>query len=90
MKKLDGKCYGVLVKNKNGAIIPPDQWIVFLAKDNALPATLAFYLEECRRQGAAPAQLEAVVELMLRVDTWRRENPTLCKTPDVEPGELQT
>jgi hypothetical protein len=88
MKKLDGKFYGVIVKNKNGALVPPDQWIVFLAKDNALPATLAFYEAECLRQGAEPAQVEAVGELRRRVDAWRTVNSRMCKTPDVEPGEL--
>lgn len=87
--KLDGKCYGVLVKNKDGSIIPPDQWIVFLAKDNALPATLAFYRSECIRIGAAREQVEAVEALLERVGAWRRANHDKCKVPDVQAGELQ-
>jgi hypothetical protein len=87
--KLDGKFHGVVVKNKDGSVVPQDQWLVFLAKDNAVPATLAFYQEECTRLGADLAQIEAVRELRDRVDEWRRENPHACKTPDVQAGELQ-
>lgn len=87
--KLDGKFHGVLVKNKNGSIVPQDQWIVFLAKDNALPATLKFYEEECTRLGAKQAQITAVQDLRVRVDAWRRQHPELLKTADVEVGEIQ-
>jgi hypothetical protein len=87
--KLDGKFHGVVVKNKDGSVVPQDQWMVFLAKDNAVPATLAFYQAECERLGAEPAQIEAVRAMRDRVDEWRRENPHLLKTPDVQTGELQ-
>lgn len=87
--KLDGKFHGVIVKNKDQSIVPQDQWMVFLAKDNAFPATLAFYREECLRQGASREQVRAVEDLCERVGQWRREHPELCKTPDVNPGELQ-
>ncbi len=87
--KLDGKFHGVVVKNKDGSIVPQDQWMVFLAKDDAVPATLLFYEEECRRRGAAPAQLAAVAAMRVRVDEWRAAHPDLCKTPDVQDGEIQ-
>lgn len=86
--RLDHKFHGVVVKNKNGIVVSPDQWMVFLAKDNAVPATLAFYEQECSRQGAEPAQIEAVRAMRQRVDEWRKAHPELCKAPDVEPGEL--
>lgn len=86
--KLDGKFHGIIAKNKDGSIVPQDQWMCFLAKDNAVPATLDFYLEECRRRGAAQEQLDAVEAMIERVKWWRARNPELCKIPDVQAGEL--
>jgi hypothetical protein len=86
--KLDGKFHGIIAKNKDGSVVPQDQWMCFLAKDNAVPATLAFYREECIRQGAAKEQVEAVEAMLLRVGAWRRAHPDLCKIPDVQAGEL--
>ena len=87
--KLDGKFHGIIAKNKDGSIVPQDQWMCFLAKDNAVPATLEFYYEECIRQGAKPDQLLAARAMIDRVTAWREANPTLCKTPDVQAGELK-
>lgn len=87
--KLDGKFHGVIVKNKDGSIVPQDQWVVFLAKDDAFPATLHFYRSECARVGASVEQLRAVDDMITRVEDWRRQHPELCKTPDVNPGEIQ-
>lgn len=86
--KLDGKFHGIIVKNKDQSIVPQDQWICFLAKDNAVLETLAFYYNQCKRLGAHPRQLEAVGQMMARVDQLRRNNPGICKVPDVEPGEI--
>lgn len=88
MKKLDAKFTGVIVKNKDGSIVPQDEYVVFLAKDNAFPATVEFYINECRRQGAEPEQVDAVREMYDRLTEWREANPDRCKPPDVEPGEL--
>jgi hypothetical protein len=88
MKKLDGKFSGVIIKSSDGSIVPEDQYMVFLAKDNALPATLEFYEEECERIGAQPEQIEAVRKLRARLQVWRQLNPELCKVPDVKPGQL--
>lgn len=88
--KLDGKFHGIIAKNKDGSIVPQDQWMCFLAKDNAVPATLDFYLAECQRQGAEPEQLVAVAGMIDRVSAWRRAHPELCKIPDVAPGEIIT
>lgn len=84
---LDGKFHGVIVKNKNGVIVPPDEWMVFLAKDDAFPPTLKFYRKELERQGAELAQLASVDGIIKRVDAWRADNPTKCKTPDIETNE---
>jgi len=86
--KLDGKFYGVILREKDNAVEPPDSWIVFVARDNALLATLQFYKDECARLGAKEAQLTAVDELIKRVEAWRIAHPERCKTADVDPGEL--
>jgi hypothetical protein len=88
--KLDGKFHGLIAKNKDGSIVPQDQWMVFLAKDDAVPATLEFYEAECERHGAGIAQIAAVRALRERVAVWRAAHLDLCKTPDVHPGEIQT
>ena len=87
--KLDAKFHGVVVKNKDQSIVPQDQWMVFLAKDNAVPATLAFYEEECRRQGAKEDQIYAIQQMRKRVEDWRMQHLELCKVADVQTGELQ-
>ncbi len=88
--KLDGKFHGIIAKNKDGTIVPQDQWMCFLAKDNAVPATLEFYIQECTRLGAKSEQIEAVRSMIDRVLDWRAANPTLCKVPDVQAGEIIT
>ena len=85
--KIDGKFSGVIIKAKDGSVVPPDQYIVFLAKDNALPATVRFYEEECERLGADARQLEAVRKMRARLDRWRQAHHDLCKVPDVAVGE---
>lgn len=87
--KLDGKFHGVIVKNKDGSVVPQDQWMCFLAKDNAVPSMLDGYLASCEALGAGARQLESVRDMIDRVDKWRRENPDLCKTPDTDQGEIQ-
>jgi hypothetical protein len=87
-RQLDGKFYGIIHRNKDNAVEPPDSWIVFVARDNALLPTLKFYRQECARIGAGNTQLAAVDELIERVAKWREANPGKLKVPDVEPGEL--
>lgn len=86
--KLDAKFDGVIIKSKDASVVPPDQYVVFLAKDDAFPNTLEFYEEECKRLGAAPAQIKAVRALRRRLFKWRSENIEICKVADVEAGEL--
>lgn len=87
LQPLDGKFQGKVFRNLDGTEVPPDQFVVFLAKDNAFPATLAFYRQECERIGAGPEQLAAVDRLIQRVDAWRLANKDQLKIPDAEPGE---
>lgn len=90
MQKMDLKFSGIITKNKDNSIVPQDQWIVFLVKDNAFLNTLEFYRSECQRLGADRYQLEAVDDLILRVRTWRNNHRELCKVPDTQDGELIT
>jgi len=90
MRKLDRKFDGIIFKVKDQSIVPPDQYMVFLAKDDAFPATLRFYREECERQGAGAAQLAAVDQAIEDVEAWRAQNAFVVKTPDVDEGELLT
>ena len=88
--RLDSKVHGTLIRNKDGREIPADEFIVFRPSDNAVPATLASYRNTLVSQGAAKEQIDAVVDLELRVSDWRCTHPERCKVADVEPGELQT
>lgn len=81
--KLDGKFYSDgIYKAKDNSRVPEDEWIVFLAKDNAFAAMLPLYHAECMRLGADAEQMAAVERLLERVDAWREANPDKCKTPD--------
>lgn len=86
-KYLDGKFRGTIYRHTDGKVLNHDEFVVFLAKDNAFPATLRFYRQECERIGADAEQLAAVDRLITRVDEWRATNPTALKVPDAVPGE---
>ena len=88
--RLDSKVHGTLIKNKNGKEIPEDEFVVFRPGDDALPETLVFYRDLIVKQGAGKEQVQAVLDLEIRVGLWRRLHPSRCKVADVEPGELQT
>lgn len=85
---LDGKFHGTVFRHKDNQLEPPDGWIVFVARDNALIPTLQFYRDECRRLGAGKDQIAAITTLIQRVGKWREDNPDKLKVPDVDPGEL--
>lgn len=86
--KLDAKFYGRVVKAKNGEIVNPDEWCVFLAKDNAFALTLPNYLQNCKELGADAEQIAAVERLIARVQQWRAANQNRCKIPDAKGDEL--
>lgn len=86
--KLDAKFSGVIIKAKDASIVPPDEYIVFLAKDDALPATLEFYENECQRLGASMEQIATVRQMRSRLAFWRERNPQRCRVADVEKNEL--
>lgn len=87
MLKLDAKCYGSIYKAKNNELLSEDQYVVFLAKDNAFAATLPYYLATCKKMGASPQQIKGIEELIERVEQWRQTHPEACKVPDFDEGE---
>jgi hypothetical protein len=87
--KLDDKVHGILFRDKNNEVIPPDEYVVFRPQDNAFPATLAFYRQECVLHGCDAAQMLALDNLIRRVKEWRDAHPHRLKVADVEPGECR-
>lgn len=81
MTKLDGKFYGHILKAKDGSVVPDDEYVVFLAKDNAFAAVLPLYLDACIKLGADDAQIAAVNRLIDRVYSWRNAHTDRCKVP---------
>lgn len=84
---LDGKFRGTVFRHADQTVVPSDEWVVFLASDNAFPATLRFYRMKCAEIGAEQEQLDAVDRLIARVDAWRAAHPEKIKLPDAAPGE---
>ncbi|MCP3904535.1 MAG: hypothetical protein GY715_12980, partial [Planctomycetes bacterium] len=74
---------GVIFKVRDGSIVPPDEYVVFLAKDNAFYEMVVGYVDRC--QGGA--QHAAAIRMLGRIRRWRKANPACCKEPDVQPGE---
>ena len=72
--KLDAKFYGELRKVKNDEIVPDDEFMVFLAKDNAFPATLAFYRTKCVELGCDAEHIGAVDRTINRLTVWRERH----------------
>jgi hypothetical protein len=86
--KLDAKFTGIITKVKDGSDVPDDEWMVFLAKDNAFPAALAYYRARCVGLGCDTEQIEAIDRAIDRVNVWRASNPGRCKTPDAKGEKL--
>jgi hypothetical protein len=81
VEKLDKKFYGEIRKAKDDSIVPDDEYVVFLVKDNAFAATLPTYRQYCELMGADVVQLEMVDQLIERVYKWRAGSDR-CKVPD--------
>ena len=88
MKKLDKKFIGPIVKVKDGTVVPDDQWVAFLAKDNAFYAILPAYRAKCVELGCDDEQINAVERMIDDVELWRQKNPSLCKNPDAKGEKL--
>lgn len=88
MKKLDAKFEGEIRKVKDGSVVADDEYVVFLAKDNAFRIALGAYRQACAALGADEEQLDAVDRMIGRVDAWRDKNADRCKTPDARGEKL--
>lgn len=86
--KLDAKFYGEIRKVKDDTIVPDDEYVVFLAKDNAFAEILHEYLAACARHGCDLDQLSAVTRMMKRIEDWRAQNPSKLKAPDAKGEKL--
>lgn len=86
--KLDAKFYGTIIKVKDNTTVPEDQYVVFLAKDNAFAAVLPTYREKCVELGCDNEQIAAVDKLIVRLNSWRQENQDKLKIPDAKGERL--
>lgn len=57
---LDAKFYGVIHKVKNGEVVPPDEFVVFLAKDDAFAAILPAKALHAKRQSLLKAMVASI------------------------------
>lgn len=86
--KLDAKFYGEIRKVKDDSIVPDDQYVVFLAKDNAFAAILPEYRKLCEALHCDKEHLAAVDRMIIRLDAWRVANPDKLKRPDAAGEKL--
>lgn len=86
--KLDAKFQGKIRKIKDGSIVPDDEYVVFLAKDDAFARTLPVYRAFCADLGADKEQLAAVDRMIARLFDWRARNALRCKVPDAKGEKL--
>ena len=86
--KLDAKFYGTIRKVKDDSVVPEDQYVVFLAKDNAFAAILPLYHEKCVELGCDQEHIDSVKRMLGRMDAWRKANPQLLKNPDARGEKL--
>lgn len=90
--KLDKKFYGEIHKVKNDTLVTDDQYVVFLAKDDAFArkpdGAVYSYLDRCVALNADAEQIAAVMGLIDRIEAWRQRNPDRLKTPDAKGEKL--
>lgn len=86
--KMDAKFYGEIRKAKDDTIVPEDEWICFLVKDNAFAATLPIYLAKCIELGADQEQIDSVIRMIQRMMDWRHSKPARLKVPDARREKL--
>lgn len=86
--KLDAKFYGELRKAKDDSLVLDDEYVVFLAKDNAFAAILPVYRAACVSLGCDDEQIAALDRMMDRVSLWRAGHPDRLKRPDAKGEKL--
>lgn len=88
MLKMDAKFYGEIRKVKDDSIVPDDEYIVFLVKDNAFARAIYKYREECITLGADREQIDSVSRMIRRIEDWRAAHPDRLKVPDAKGERL--
>jgi hypothetical protein len=86
--KFYAKFYGEVRKVKDDSLVPDDEFVVFLAKDNAFAAILPAYRDKCIELGCDMAQIQAVNKMIDRLQEWRRANQHRLKNPDANGEKL--
>lgn len=86
--KLDAKFYGDVRKVKDDSAVPDDEYVVFLAKDNAFAAVLPVYRAICVSLGADKEQVNAVDRMITRMNRWREDHPDRLKVPYAKDEKL--
>lgn len=86
--KLDSKFYGDIRKVKDDSLVPEDQYIVFLTKDNAFAFVLPIYLQTCILMGCDQEHIDSVTRMIVRVKNWRSANSEMLKIPDAKGEKL--
>lgn len=86
--KLDAKFYGDVRKVKDDSRVPDDEYVVFLAKDNAFAAVLPDYRRKCVELGCDAEQIAAVDRMIGRLEAWREANQHRLKNPDAHGEKL--
>lgn len=67
---------------KDDSLVADDEYVVFLAKDNAFAAVLPLYVAKCREFGSDAAQTVAAQKMLDNVREWRAAHPDRLKNPD--------
>ena len=86
--QMDEKFYGTIRKAKDGSVVLPDQFVVFLAKDDAFYALLPEYRSKCIELGSDEEQIASVDRMIARITAWREANPDKCHPPNAKGEKL--
>ncbi len=87
--RLDAKFYGEIRKVKDDSIVPENEYMVFLAKDDAFILALYAYRNICVSMNCDQEQIDAVDRGIYRAEQWRADNPTRCRKPDAKGEKLR-
>lgn len=87
MGSVDLKYDGSIRKVATGEKVT--DFVVFRARDNALPQILRIYRTVCEAMGCDEQHLQSVTVLLENVEKWRFQNPGECHPPDTKLSELQ-
>lgn len=86
--KLDAKFYGEIRKVKDDSLVPDDEYVVFLVKDNAFAAMLPVYRAKCVELGCDTEHIDSIDRMIGRAQRWRDQHPERLKNPDAAGEKL--